>query len=132
MNSEIFFKTYIITFGLFDTDNKVSTAVEGIRNYLVSSNDILGYWNYIPLVYCVKTKLSSSELRVAFSMLTSVNLMIAEINPNNVDGHLPQAAWDWFYSPPEKPLLLDPNYSSNDRGFSAPAPKQLKSLGDLF
>jgi hypothetical protein len=33
------------------------TNVAALQQYLYDSADIIAYWNYVPLVYCVKSKL---------------------------------------------------------------------------
>ena len=33
-----------------------------LTRYLHDSRDIVAYWNYIPLVYCIKSYLSAAEL----------------------------------------------------------------------
>src|SRR5262249_20507774 len=73
------------------------------ENFLRYDPEILGFWNYIPLVYLVKTNLSVSDLasRVR-THLRGNQCLVAEINLYNVDGWLPKPAWDWFRSPPEK------------------------------
>lgn len=85
-------RTYSINFG-----------VEGVNigafgQYLYDSADIAAYWNYIPLVYCIKTRLDAIELTHKLRpFFPRGNFLIAEINPANINGSLPQSAWDWFY-----------------------------------
>jgi hypothetical protein len=68
-----------------------------LQQYLFDSADIIAYWNYIPLVYCIKSRLSSVELAIKLRPFLPQNYMIAEINPHNLNGILPPAAWEWFY-----------------------------------
>ena len=84
-------KTYIINFVAADVN------LWSLVRYLHDSRDIIAYWNYIPLVYCVKTYLSASELTQKLRPYFPNSFMIAEINAQNLDGILPAEAWSWFY-----------------------------------
>ncbi len=89
-------KVYCLTF--LAQDNEHFLRVE---NWLTHDQEILGYWNYIPLVYCFKSRLSATDLtyRLAY-LFPHGNYMVAEVNPGNLNGRLPAAAWNWFYAPP--------------------------------
>jgi hypothetical protein len=64
----------------------------------MDSKDFVGYWNYIPFVYMVKTYESLPVLREKFAYIfTSGGFLLAEIFHNSVDGLLPREAWDWFW-----------------------------------
>jgi hypothetical protein len=66
--------------------------------YLYDSKDIIAFWNYIPLVYCVKSRLSATELTAKLRpFIPSDNYMVAEVNLQNINGVLPIEAWHWFY-----------------------------------
>jgi hypothetical protein len=99
------------------------------ENFLRYDPAILGFWNYIPLVYLVKTNIgSANELATRVrNYLGGNHCLVAEINPYNVDGWLPKPAWDWFYSPPEKQLT-----SSGLGEAFATNPPQGGGLGGLF
>ena len=80
--------------------------LSAFTQYLYDSVDIVAFWNYIPLVYCVKSHLSATELanklRSFFPQPVQWPLgsfMIAEINVRNLNGVLPKEAWGWFYLP---------------------------------
>jgi hypothetical protein len=83
--------TYIINF--FATD----VNLVALTRYLHDSRDIVAYWNYIPLVFCVKSYLSSEELTERLRPYFPYPFMIAEINEHNLNGFLPREAWSWFY-----------------------------------
>jgi hypothetical protein len=84
--------TYIINFFAQDVN------LWALTRYLHDSRDIIAYWNYIPLVYCVKSRLSSLELAERLQPYFPRPLfMIAEINEYNINGRLPEEAWSWFY-----------------------------------
>ena len=72
--------------------------VWALTRYLYDSTDIIAYWNYIPLVYCVKTRLSATQLTAKLhAFFPSGNFMVGEINVHNLNGVLPKEAWGWFY-----------------------------------
>jgi hypothetical protein len=68
-----------------------------LQQYLHDSADIVAYWNYIPLVYCVKSRLDASELTLKLKPFFPNHFMVAEMRPENLNGWLPNQAWDWFY-----------------------------------
>jgi hypothetical protein len=86
-------KTYIINF----LAARVEVNLWQLTRYLHDSRDIVAYWNYIPLVYCIKSYLSAAELTVKLRPFFPNSFMIAEINPDNINGILPEEAWTWFY-----------------------------------
>jgi hypothetical protein len=86
-------KTYIINF----LAAHVEVNLWQLTRYLHDSRDIIAYWNYIPLVYCIKSYLSADELTIKLKPFFPSSFMIAEINPDNINGILPKEAWTWFY-----------------------------------
>jgi hypothetical protein len=85
-------KTYIVNFIAKDVN------LWALTRYLHDSRDIIAYWNYIPLVFCVKSYLSAQELAGRLhAYFPQQWFMIAEINEYNIDGKLPKDAWSWFY-----------------------------------
>ena len=72
--------------------------------YLIDSVDIQGFWNYVPFVFCVKTKITVSELTLKIGPFFPEGiLLISEIDPVSVNGLLPEKAWTWFYEQPLAP-----------------------------
>src|SRR5947208_1909349 len=99
-------KTYLINFYAPDVN------LWALTRYLHDSRDIIAYWNYIPLVYCIKSYLSAQELANKLRPYFPSSFVIAEINPGNLNGFLPHEAWSWFYMDhhekrPEIPSLQD-------------------------
>jgi len=84
-------KTYIINF--------VAAGVNlwALNQYLHDSREILAYWTYMPLVYCVKSYLSAAEVSDRLRPFLLRTYMVTEINEYNLDGLLPKEAWSWFY-----------------------------------
>lgn len=84
-------KTYMIVF--YNTN----VNVVYLNQYIMNSPYVLSYWNYLPLIYCIKSRANVNDLRIHFEpMLGLQNFLIAEIKPNNISGRLPPAAWPWF------------------------------------
>ena len=85
-------KIYILTF------DALNVNLRALEQYMRDSTDIIGHWNYIPLVYCVKSHLSSRDLALKIhSFIVNGNFALMEINKVNIDGRLPFDAWNWFY-----------------------------------
>jgi hypothetical protein len=86
-------KTYSITFGVVDVN------LPALVQYLFDSADILAFWNYVPLVYGVKSRLNATELTLKLRPFFPPTgpLLIVEVNANNMNGVLPEEAWKWFY-----------------------------------
>jgi hypothetical protein len=104
-------RTYSINFIAQGAD------IEGFLNFIRLDPRVLGYWNHIPLVYCIKCHASSTEVvNWIDQYFPHGNYMVAEIYPSNVNGSLSKEAWNWFYAPPSKPenegVAVDPEGSS--------------------
>jgi hypothetical protein len=68
-----------------------------IENFVRQDPMILAYWNYLPLVYCVKTDASADQLASKLRSVLPVGyFLVAEIDQANMNGALPREAWDWF------------------------------------
>jgi hypothetical protein len=116
-------KTYIINFYAADVN------LWQLTTYLHDSRDIVAYWNYIPLVYCIKSYLSAGELASKFMhFFPRGTFMIAEINPGNINGILPEEAWTWFYMDHHQKQPEFPTSLASD--LLSPYPKTL--IGQLF
>ena len=88
-------KTYILTFIVNNA------RMPDLENFIRYNPSIRAYWNHIPLVYCVKSELTAAQLRTQIEpFFPQGGFMIAELNPGNVDGRLPEDAWKWFYADP--------------------------------
>jgi len=85
-------KVYIINFWAEGVN------IAALQQYLHDSADVIAYWNYIPLVYCIKSRLNAAELTYKLApFFTPRGFMIAEIDVQNLDGRLVPEAWRWFY-----------------------------------
>jgi hypothetical protein len=87
-------KIYLL---VYDT-NKNPDVLPALHRYIMDSKDFVGYWNYIPFVYIMKSYETLPVLREKFGyILTNGGFMLAEIFTHGVDGLLPREAWDWFW-----------------------------------
>jgi len=87
-------RLYLIVFDA----TKNPDVLGALHRYIMDSRDFVGYWNYIPLVYIVKSYESMSVLREKLRyILTGGKFLIVEISSRTIDGLMPREAWDWFY-----------------------------------
>lgn len=87
-------KTYVL-YGVYHGVNQAA-----LERYIIDSVDILAFWNHLPLMYIVKSRLTAGGLESKFHPFFEGRLfIIAEMKPENVAGWLPQAAWEWFRTP---------------------------------
>lgn len=93
-------KVYMMS--LLIPSDKTDSRIHSFEHFLRYDVNILGFWNYIPFVYCFKSRLHSSVLRSMILPILDTQFILAEVKPENVDGALPQQAWEWFYNPPEE------------------------------
>ncbi len=98
--------------------------LDRLSYWLQHSVVVEGYWNYMPFVYGIKSRLSASELRSNLTPVLGAAFMVAEINVMNIDGQLPSEAWPWFYAPPAP-------RASGLAGLYASGPQQTLPLGLL-
>lgn len=95
------YNVYLVSF------NATDVSLPVFENFLRQDPAILGFWNYIPLVYLVKSNLPVSDLAARVrTHMAGRHCLVAEINPGHVDGWLPKAAWDWFRSAPDKRMAI--------------------------
>lgn len=71
---------------------------------------IPAYWNYLPYLFCVKTKMSAKELAELFTDAAVSGFLVVEIDPTNMNGRLQRAAWGWFKDPVEAEAELAPGF----------------------
>lgn len=95
------YRVYSITFYV---QNWTENRFRSFEYFLRSHPAILGYWNYIPLVYLVKSRYNASQLaQFVKPYFGDGHFLVVQVDPTNVDGWLPQPAWEWFWAQPEKP-----------------------------
>jgi hypothetical protein len=75
--------------------------IEQVGHIVQTDRRIVAYWNYLQLVFCVKTQMSAKELAELFEDAAVHAFLVAEIDPTNVNGRLQRAAWEWFKEPVE-------------------------------
>lgn len=87
-------RTFMI-YGIYDGVN-----VAAFHQWLVDSVDILSYWNHLPLLYCVKTRLDVTALSYKVQPFFGDRFyIVGEVQAHLLNGRLPQAAWHWFAAP---------------------------------
>ncbi|MER9170412.1 hypothetical protein NKI12_24125 [Mesorhizobium australicum] len=104
-------KVYILNFQASEmpgySDDHISLeAMERFHLYLRDSYDIAAYWNYIPLLYMVKTTISARELAERFRPFLGSRFLVGRIDKQDVDGQLPAEAWEWIYYPHQEKSKL--------------------------
>ncbi|PWL18806.1 hypothetical protein DKP76_07010 [Falsochrobactrum shanghaiense] len=91
-------KNGVKTYSIYGDYSHVNIAA--FSQYIMDSVDFLTYWNNLPLLFIVKTKLSVSEVAIKCApFFSNAHYLVAEINPLGVNGRLPTHAWNWFASP---------------------------------
>lgn len=84
-------RTYVINFDASQIN------LQSFHRYLTDSREIIKFWNYIPLSYFVKSYLTATTLQDRVGAFVPMGFyIVAEVNPFNINGRLPTAAWDWF------------------------------------
>jgi hypothetical protein len=85
-------RTYVVNFDATETN------LQSFNQYLMDSREIIAYWNYVPLSYMVKSRLTAIELQARLRpFFAGRYFIVAEVNPGNINGSLPPQAWEWFY-----------------------------------
>ncbi|RWQ87466.1 MAG: hypothetical protein EOS85_05985 [Mesorhizobium sp.] len=97
-------KIYLVNFAAYELSDfkqtgSISETIERFNQYLLDSVDVVAYWNYIPLLYMIKTRLGIRELTVKLKPFLGDRYLVAQIDPESIDGRLPKEAWDWIYFP---------------------------------
>lgn len=72
---------------------------EQLQQFIVNNKHIDTWWNYIPLVYAITSKLDYRSLEKMFTSFfadSSVDYLLAKFDPTESDGSLPRTAWDGF------------------------------------
>lgn len=99
-------------YGEFDGVN-----VAALRQYILDSIDVLSFWNHLPGLFLIKTKVDLNVFAYKLGAFFGGKFFIVmQVNSNNVNGVLPLPAWEWFRIP------APPNKMS---GQSYPPPKLL-------
>ena len=87
MSNEQPVRAYLVA---LDATKRVN--VHGLHAYLKDSADIVGFWNYIPFVYAIKTPLSSTDLSIKIhAFVDRASFIVAEVNPRNVKRAAPHS-----------------------------------------
>jgi hypothetical protein len=88
-------KTYVLNF----FQPNPNWNIQGLHNYIRESKAFVGWSNRLPMVYYLMSRLTAPEIRTRLvPIFAGGNFIVAEIDRFNMDGLMPQDAWDWFYS----------------------------------
>lgn len=88
-------KLYIITYKTDMTFNPV--LFHNYINTLFAKNWISDWWHYTDNTYIVASVQDVSALyRATFPGIPGKYILIIEVNPDNAQGWLPEAAWTWI------------------------------------
>ncbi|QND58218.1 hypothetical protein [Mesorhizobium huakuii] len=91
-------KVYIVNFDATEiTQPQLYFRLGSMNQFCVGDPDVIAYWNYIPLLYMLKSRQSAATLARKLVPILGDRFLIAAIDPFNIDGQMLPAAWDWLY-----------------------------------
>ena len=70
-----------------------------LNEFITNNKNIIRWWNYIPLCYVFISNMNSSDLTDMFGKFLenlSADFILAEIDVENVEGWLPDDAWEAY------------------------------------
>lgn len=129
---------YIIIFDY----TQIQFETSEIHRYITTSPQVTDWWHYLPNVYIVSTGMTIQIMTQSMTRdFPGMRFFISRIDPSEVNGILPQKAWDWFKNKTQrifntKPAAPSPNYELLDllKAHSTPVEKkyQKSPLDDFF
>lgn len=85
-------RIYVISLDLLDP----TLNLEGVREFIKTSSMFENWWNHIPGVFLVISRMDAATISEAVRRYTNdARLLITETNLDNSDGWLPDSAWTW-------------------------------------
>ncbi len=86
-------KTFLISFDL--ADDRLDTAA--IKGFIKNNPDFTAWWNHLPLIYLVQSRLSADDISEQVERHTrGARFLVMEVNPANSNGWLPERSWTWI------------------------------------
>ncbi len=71
--------------------------LEMLRHYVTSSSDFSAWWNYIPMVFLVESKLTAEAIGERLHELApEARFLVTEANLAESQGWLPESSWKWI------------------------------------
>ncbi|HXA21434.1 MAG TPA: hypothetical protein VNW90_03980 [Acetobacteraceae bacterium] len=71
--------------------------LERMRHYITSSSDFSAWWNYIPMVFLVESKLTAEAIGERLHELApEARFLVTEANLAESQGWLPESSWKWI------------------------------------
>ena len=84
---------FLIAFDLRDPTLEYDLAVK----YILDCRDFEAWWNHVPGVFLVVTRLSANEISDRLRAFTKgANLLVVQVDLENSDGWLSRKAWEWI------------------------------------
>ena len=86
-------RTFIIT---IDPSSPM-IDIDGLKSFITTSQNIISWWNHIPLVFLVTTDLDADGLSEKVRPFTGkTRFLVMEVNPAECEGSLPRRSWQWI------------------------------------
>jgi len=88
-------RTFIIT---IDPSSPM-IDIDGLRSFITTSQEIVSWWNHIPLVFLVTSDLDADGLSEKVRPFTGkARFLVMEVNPAESEGSLPKPSWQWIHN----------------------------------
>lgn len=85
-------RAYILSFDRDDTVN-----YKKFHDQLIALPGIITWWHYIKSSYIIISQENANDLSAKVRMLVpNKSILIVEVDLKNMNGWLPQKAWDWL------------------------------------
>ena len=85
-------KLYILSFDPYLTD---ATKLHGI---IITLPGTVDWWHYIGSAYLISSTSSAYTLQNHINTRWAGRFLLAQVEPSDTGGWLPQEAWDWINS----------------------------------
>lgn len=86
-------KTYLISLDVADEH----LDHDRVRTFIRTNPDFAAWWNHIPSLYLVRTRLSADGVSEQVEQYTNqARFLVMEVNLANSQGWLPSRSWEWI------------------------------------
>ncbi len=70
---------------------------DGLRSLIRGNPDFTAWWNHIPAVYLIQTRLTVDELSAQVEQHTNkARYFVMKVDPRSSQGWLPDSSWTWL------------------------------------
>jgi hypothetical protein len=93
---------------VFDPASFGGTSVQQLNEYVKFNRDIDRWWTFLPTCYAFLSKLdlaTMNDMFQSFFARESVTFILTPVDPVQLNGFLPGAAWAAFKSDIESPFI---------------------------